>query len=144
MLTGKRTSSGSEGDVERYAMMDERKRKRMISNRESARRSRMRKELHMKDLNNQISNFKNSNSKIVQEMNAVRQLYAAVEDENRSLRAELAELRNKLESLEMILSYVRGASGCSMDISQGGPLLKPWQVSPQSKPLVASSGMLLF
>ncbi|KAA8527384.1 hypothetical protein F0562_034901 [Nyssa sinensis] len=138
MSSGKRTSSGSEGD-ERYAMMDEKKRKRMISNRESARRSRMKKDLHMRDLNNQISNFKNSNSKIVEEINTVRQLYVAVEAENQSLRAQMAELRNKLESLEMVLSYVRGACGRSMDISQD-PLIRPWQVVPQSLPVMASPG----
>uniref|UniRef100_A0A5B7AU47 Putative ocs element-binding factor 1-like n=1 Tax=Davidia involucrata TaxID=16924 RepID=A0A5B7AU47_DAVIN len=135
VFSGKRSSSGSEGD--------ERKRKRMISNRESAKRSRMRKELHMKDLNNEISNFKNSRNKIVQEINTVGRLYGAVEAENQILRAELDELRNKLESLEIILSYVRGVSGCSMDITQDF-LLKPWQALRQSVPLLASPGMLLF
>ncbi|XP_059646681.1 bZIP transcription factor 53-like [Cornus florida] len=155
MLPGKVliiTSSGSEGD-ERYAKMDERKRKRMMSNRESARRSRMRKEQHIKELNNQVSYLKSSNNVIVQEMNSVRQLWSGVESENMVLRAQLADLKNRLESLEIVLSYMRGTStstststsGCSMAICQDDPLLKPLQVSCQSMPLMASyAGMFRF
>ncbi|XP_059646725.1 bZIP transcription factor 44-like [Cornus florida] len=132
------TGSGSEGD-DRCAKMDERKRKRMMSNRESARRSRMRKEQHMKELNNQVSYLKRSNNVIFEEMNSVRQLWSGVESENMVLRAQLAELKKRLESLEIVLSYMRSTStstsmsGCSMAISS------------QSMPLMAfSAGMSQF
>ncbi|XP_047150266.1 bZIP transcription factor 44-like [Vigna umbellata] len=56
-------NSGSEEDLQ--ALMDQRKRKRMTSNRESAQRSRMRKEKHLDDLVTQVAQLRKENQQIL-------------------------------------------------------------------------------
>uniref|UniRef100_D6MKP3 Transcription factor n=1 Tax=Lycoris longituba TaxID=272140 RepID=D6MKP3_9ASPA len=86
--------------------MDLRKRKRMQSNRESARRSRQRKQKHLDDLNAQVSQLRKENGQIVTALNITTQHYLGVEAENSVLRTQMMELRNRLESLNEILSIV--------------------------------------
>ncbi|KAL7178276.1 hypothetical protein ACSBR2_031430 [Camellia fascicularis] len=131
-------SSSSEGS-ERCAMVDEKMRKRMISNRESARRSRKRREEHIKVLNCQLTMFKNTNIEIVQKINSITQQSMAVEMENQILTRQHNELTKRLESLEIVASYV---CGYLQDIPQYDS--QPWQVPGQSVPLMASVGMFKF
>lgn len=97
------SSSGSEGAGPEQ-VMDIRKRKRMQSNRESARRSRLRKQKHLDDLAVQVSELKAQNNKVLSTTNATTQLYLDVEAENSVLRAQLAELSNRLQSLNDIIN----------------------------------------
>lgn len=140
METAKRSTSGSSED-ERYAVMDEKKRKRMISNRESARRSRMKRDQHMKDLNNQIIFFKNKRNEMIRKINEFTRRYAAVETENRVLRAQREELRKRLESAQLVSSYLDGYN--SVDIADD-PWLKPWQPPSQALPMMTSAGFFQF
>ncbi|KAJ6929910.1 ocs element-binding factor 1-like [Populus alba x Populus x berolinensis] len=86
--------------------MDLRKRKRMISNRESARRSRMKKQKHLDDLTGQLGQLARENNEILTRMNAVSQLYMHIEAENSILRAQMAELSHRLGSLNEIIEYI--------------------------------------
>lgn len=132
-------SSSSEDDGNKYASItDFKKRKRMISNRESARRSRMKREQHIKDLNDQITYFTSKSSEILKKTNEVGRRYMAVEAENRILRVHGEELKKRLEFLEKMLdSYSRknvvgenNDDECfMMDILQD-PSLKPWLQPP--------------
>lgn len=137
-------SSSSEDDENRYATItDEKKRKRMISNRESARRSRMKREQHIKDLNDQITYFRTRRGEIVQKTNDIKKRYVAVESENRMLRMHGEELKKRLRFLEeMLLSYNSSSSSSNavvenkddddcfvMDILQD-PDFKPWLQPP--------------
>lgn len=97
-------NSGSEEDLQQ--LMDQRKRKRMISNRESARRSRMRKQKHLDDLMAQVSTLRKENNQILTSMNVTTQHYLNVEAENSILRAQLSELSHRLESLNEIIAYL--------------------------------------
>ncbi|XP_055815678.1 bZIP transcription factor 11-like [Solanum dulcamara] len=97
-------NSGSEEDLQQ--LMDQRKRKRMISNRESARRSRMRKQKHLDDLMAQVSALRNENNQILTSMNVTTQHYLNVEAENSILRAQLSELSHRLESLNEIIAVL--------------------------------------
>ncbi|XP_021759924.1 bZIP transcription factor 11-like [Chenopodium quinoa] len=97
-------NSGSEGDLQQ--MMDERKRKRMASNRESARRSRMRKQKHIEDLMVQVDQLKRGNNQILQTTNLTTQQFVNVEAENSVLKAQMNELNQRLQSLNDILNYM--------------------------------------
>ncbi|KAF9604564.1 hypothetical protein IFM89_008008 [Coptis chinensis] len=137
-------SSGSEGDPQ-YVVIDERKKRRMISNRESARRSRMRKQQHLDELINKVEQLKKENVEILQRVNATSQVYVNVESENSILRAQMSELSDRLLSLNSVLHVVEEVSGFSMDIPEiPDPLLKPWQLPCPSLPITASSSMFKF
>ncbi|KAG8632418.1 bZIP transcription factor 44 [Manihot esculenta] len=97
-------NSGSEEDVQN--LMDQRKRKRMQSNRESARRSRQKKQQHLDKLMSQVTELKRDNSQILTSINITTQHYLNVEAENSILRAQMVELNQRLESLNEILNYI--------------------------------------
>ncbi|KAJ4834356.1 hypothetical protein Tsubulata_038376, partial [Turnera subulata] len=97
-------NSGSEGDMQ--VLMDQRKRKRMQSNRESARRSRMRKQKHLDDLMAQVTQLRKDNSQILSSINITTQRFLTVEAENSVLRAQMVELGHRLDSLTEILNYI--------------------------------------
>ncbi|XP_042511739.1 bZIP transcription factor 53 [Macadamia integrifolia] len=121
------TSSGSEGDPQ-YAGIDERKRKRMLSNRESARRSRQKKQQHLDDLINQVSQLQKQNSEIAQRAETILQHYNQIESENQIMRARMAELNDRLGSLNSLLGFME--DDLFTNTSQiSDPLLKPWQLS---------------
>ncbi|XP_052191015.1 bZIP transcription factor 44-like [Diospyros lotus] len=129
----------SEGD-DQYAMVDEKKRKRKISNRESARRSRMRREQHIKDLNREIAFLGKRNNEIVQKISYLKRTSITVELENQMLKEQHDKLAKRLESLEIVCSYV---CGYQRDIPRCNS--QPWQVSHQPLPLITTSvGMLQF
>ncbi|KAG5624957.1 hypothetical protein H5410_010175 [Solanum commersonii] len=104
-------NSGSEEDLQQ--LMDQRKRKRMISNRESARRSRMRKQKHLDDLMGQVTSLRRENNQILTSMNVTTQHYLNVEAENSILRAQLSELSRRLESLNEIIAVLDANNNCN-------------------------------
>ncbi|XP_065860333.1 bZIP transcription factor 53 [Euphorbia lathyris] len=137
-------SSGSDSDP-RYANVDARKRKRMISNRESARRSRMRKQKQMEDLVNEASQLQNENGKLIQNINISSEHYAQVESANNVLRAQAMELTERLRSLNSVLQIVEEVSGLTMEIPEiPDPLLRPWQLPCPVQPIMASADMFEY
>ncbi|GAB4830575.1 bZIP transcription factor 53 [Ancistrocladus abbreviatus] len=136
MMQQRQVSSGSEEDP-RYANMDERKRKRMISNRESARRSRMRKQQHLDDLVKEVTKLQSENAKLMKSINESTQYYIGVESENNVLRAQVMELTDRLRSLNSVLQIVEEVSGLAMDIPEiPDALLEPWQLPCPVPPTV--------
>lgn len=113
-------SGGSSGE----GIEEQRKRKRMISNRESARRSRMRKQKHLDELMSQASQLSNDNNRILTSINMVTHLYENVEAQNSVLRAQMSELTHRLQSLNEIVmncinfgvheEMIGGSSGVSL------------------------------
>lgn len=104
------TSSGS-GSLQisdetdpHHTTTDIRKRKRMLSNRESARRSRMRKQQHLDDLTAQLTHLRAENNHIRTNMNLVNQLHLNMASENSVLRAQISELTHRLQALTDIIS----------------------------------------
>ncbi|PWA35333.1 basic-leucine zipper domain-containing protein [Artemisia annua] len=87
-------------------LVDERKTKRMVSNRESARRSRMRKQKLMDDLLTQVSQLRNENNRVMADVSITMQHYGNVEAENSVLRARVVELGHRLESLNQIIAVM--------------------------------------
>ncbi|KAK4733485.1 hypothetical protein R3W88_007746 [Solanum pinnatisectum] len=83
--------------------INERKRKRMISNRESARRSRMRKQTHLENLRNESNRLKLENRELTKRVQLVTGHYQLVERNNEMLRAESILLQQRLEGIRYIL-----------------------------------------
>ncbi|KAL9662109.1 hypothetical protein QQ045_026937 [Rhodiola kirilowii] len=108
-LSNQLPNSGSEGDLNQ----DQRKRKRMLSNRESARRSRMRKQQHLDGLVNQVNKLKEENSHIMTAITITTQKYLNVESESSILRAQMAELSHRLQSLSEIANFINSNTSSS-------------------------------
>ncbi|KAJ0976372.1 hypothetical protein J5N97_018337 [Dioscorea zingiberensis] len=128
------------------SVMEQRKRKRMLSNRDSARRSRMKKQQHLDDLINQVSHLKNENVQILMQVDLIKQQYLIMDSENSVLRTEIMDLTERLTSLNSVLHFVEEFSGMAIDIPKiPDPLLKPWQ-HPCSTlpPITASSTMFQY
>lgn len=123
------TSSGSSlvqnsaSEEELQVVMDQRKRKRMISNRESARRSRMRKQKHLDDLRAQVAELSKENHQIGTNINITTQHYLGIEAENSVLRAQVGELSHRLESLNEIVSFLNVSNRVfESGVAHNGPI----------------------
>ncbi|KAF5740793.1 bZIP transcription factor family protein [Tripterygium wilfordii] len=108
VCTGQLQNSGSEEELQQ--LMDQRKRKRMQSNRESARRSRMRKQKHLDDLMAEVVQLRKENNQILTSINLSTQHFLNIEAENSILRAQTMELGQRLESLNEILHFINTTS----------------------------------
>ncbi|MQL05527.1 bZIP transcription factor, partial [Escherichia coli] len=119
-------------------MIDERKRKRMLSNRESARRSRMRKQKQLEDLTDEISRLQGTNKKIVESIKVKEEACVEFEASNTILRAQTMELTERLRFLKSILEIAEEVNGFSVEMPEiPDPLLKPWQIPHLTQPIVA-------
>lgn len=139
-------SSGSHSGKSDGGDIDQRKQRRMISNRESARRSRMRKRKHVNDLTAQVSGLQFENGRIVRSVGLTNQLYLRLEAENSVLRAQLVELSSRLESLNGIISYVNYMNelcknGAELDgCVNGGDL---WDTMHANPPIMTHVDLLM-
>lgn len=105
-LTRPRSNSGSDEDLhDQQEIMDQKKKKRMISNRESARRSRMRRQKQLDDLTVKVSQLKKEKNEFISRISLITQHYLIVESENSVLSAQKAELSHRLGSLLQIISF---------------------------------------
>lgn len=145
-------NSGSEGDLQ--LLMDERKRRRMLSNRESARRSRMRKQKHLDDLMSQVVQLRRENGDILTAYKLTTQQYITVEAENSVLRTQMAELNSRLQSLSEILEYMNSMNSAAVggylcDATSPPPLpivdsfMNPWSLLAANQPIMASADMFI-
>ena len=136
-------SPGSESD--QLKAVDHRKRRRMESNRESARRSRMRKQQHLDELIRQMAQLEEENGRVAAQVNAYAQQAGKLETENAVLGAQVRELTQRLQSLNTVLRMVQDFSGVAMEIPEiPDPLLKPWQLPCPSQAITASADMFQY
>ncbi|KZV37681.1 Basic leucine-zipper 44 [Dorcoceras hygrometricum] len=115
-------NSGSEENLQ-LLLLDQRRRNRMISNRESARRSRLRKQKRLDDLMAQVAELRKENSQILTRFNATVQHYLNVEAENTVIRAQAAELSHRLQSLNEIARFVSACGGFCASAEEEQPFV---------------------
>ncbi|KAM0062842.1 putative transcription factor bZIP family [Helianthus debilis subsp. tardiflorus] len=83
---------------------DETRNKRKISNRESARRSRMRKQKHLEDVKSQVTRYKMVNHQLMERLRLVNHNGQIVQQENQWLLLELVMLQQKLNHLHILMA----------------------------------------
>lgn len=100
-------SASDEGDNQLHNNMiiDERKRRRMISNRESARRSRMRKQKHLDELWSQVVRLRNENFSLLDKLNQLLESHDKGVDENARLKEEVSGLRQMVADAQLSTTY---------------------------------------
>lgn len=95
-------NSDSKGSNRSAGSADDRKRRRMISNRESARRSRWRKKQHLEDVTEQFNLFTVENRELKNRLSQIISQYHIVRKENELLRSERIALAARLSDLYQI------------------------------------------
>nr|DAD41564.1 TPA_asm: hypothetical protein HUJ06_015887 [Nelumbo nucifera] len=99
------SNSGSDEPNPSVLAVDERRQRRMKSNRESARRSRMRKQKHLEDLRNQVNRLRIENRDMTNRLGIVVHNCYLIRKDNDRLRLESVFLRQRLSDISRILRY---------------------------------------
>ncbi|KAE8722144.1 calvin cycle protein CP12-2 [Hibiscus syriacus] len=91
----------------------EKKRKKMESNRESARKSHEKKKKQMDDLTNEVSALQEEKNDSIKNVILCTERFMNMESANNTLRAQATEYTNRIKSLKMTLQlhYARQGSG---------------------------------
>ncbi|KAI4387196.1 hypothetical protein MLD38_005045 [Melastoma candidum] len=92
------SSSNSDGTDPVDPLTNQRKKRRMISNRESARRSRMRKQKHLEDLTSEVDRLKFENAQLLDQLRSALCHCQRSSYDNKYLRLENSILSEKLRT----------------------------------------------
>ncbi|XP_047950892.1 light-inducible protein CPRF2-like [Salvia hispanica] len=117
----KSTTSGSSGEqsdddeaegenesTQNMDPTDAKRMRRMLSNRESARRSRRRKQAHLSELETQVSQLRVENSSLLKRLTDISHKYNEAAVDNRVLKADVETLRAKVKMAEETVKRVTG------------------------------------
>jgi hypothetical protein len=117
-------TSGSDSDSESMFDMDGglydqgtnptdvKRMRRMVSNRESARRSRKRKQAHLVELETQVDQLRGDNASIFKQLTDANQQFTTAVTDNRILKSDVEALRMKVKLAEEMVA--RGALSCGL------------------------------
>ena len=89
---------------------DVKRARRMLSNRESARRSRRRKQEQMNEFDTQVNQLRTEHSTLLGRLTDMNQKYDAAAVDNRILRADIETLRTKVKMAEETVKRVTGVN----------------------------------
>ncbi|GAA0148402.1 DNA-binding transcription factor [Lithospermum erythrorhizon] len=84
-------------------LTEDRKQRRKLSNRESARRSRVRKQQHLENLRNQVTGLLMRNRELTNRLRLVTHHYQLARSENQQLRSESNILRQRIWELQQVI-----------------------------------------
>ncbi|KAJ8758703.1 hypothetical protein K2173_000424 [Erythroxylum novogranatense] len=87
--------------------------RRMVSNRESARRSRRRRQAHLADLEFQVERLAGENASLSRQLSDAAQQYSNANTNNRVLKSDVEALRAKVKLAEDMVT--RGSVTCSLN-----------------------------
>ncbi|KAK6287724.1 hypothetical protein POUND7_013903 [Theobroma cacao] len=103
----------------------------MISNRESARRSRMRKQKHLENLRNQVNRLRIENRELTNRLRFVLYHCHRVRTDNDRLRSEYSMLQQKFWDIRQILLFKQ-----LQQFSSAWPCNNVTAMSEQTPPLI--------
>ncbi|XP_023002073.1 light-inducible protein CPRF2-like isoform X1 [Cucurbita maxima] len=120
---------GEDGTSEHKDPAHAKRVRRMLSNRESARRSRKRKQAHLTELETQVAELRVENSALLKRFNDISQKYNESAINNRVLKADLETLKAKVQMAEETVRRIMGSkpmfygevSSMSMQSFDGSP-----------------------
>nr|APZ88643.1 transcription factor bZIP2 [Bambusa emeiensis] len=92
--------------------METKRIKRMVSNRESARRSRRRKQTQLTGLESQVEQLKGENASLCKQLTEANQQFTTAVTDNRILKSDVEALRIKVKMAEDLVA--RSAMSCSL------------------------------
>ncbi|KAL5768248.1 hypothetical protein ACOSP7_014803 [Xanthoceras sorbifolium] len=99
---------GETATTENMDPTDAKRVRRMLSNRESARRSRRRKQAHLTELETQVSQLRVENSSLLKRLSDISQKYNESSVDNRVLKADVETLRAKVKMAEETVKRITG------------------------------------
>ncbi|KAJ6818210.1 basic leucine zipper 9 [Iris pallida] len=94
-------------------IIDIKRMRRMVSNRESARRSRKRKQAHLTELELQVDQLRGENSSLYKQLTDANHEFTDAVTDNRVLKSDVEALRVKVKMAEDLVT--RGSLTCSLD-----------------------------
>ncbi|XP_073304214.1 basic leucine zipper 43-like [Primulina huaijiensis] len=104
-MSSNSTSDEAEDQYQLSNIIDERKKRRMISNRESARRSRMRKQRHLDELRSHVLRLRTEHHNLIDKLNILSESHDKILHENARLKEEASDLREVVTELSISNSY---------------------------------------
>ncbi|KAL8142276.1 hypothetical protein V2J09_015308 [Rumex salicifolius] len=106
-------STSDEAEENQVEVIDERKRRRMISNRESARRSRMRKQRQIDELWTQVMKLRTENQNLLSKLKQAAECHGKVLQENAQLKQESQGLKEMVAGFQIDGSYSSVLKECN-------------------------------
>ncbi|GAA0184447.1 basic leucine zipper transcription factor [Lithospermum erythrorhizon] len=135
------TTSGSSGDqsdddevdcgtIKSLDPADAKRRRRMLSNRESARRSRRRKQAHLTELETKVSELRVENSSLTKRLTDASTKYNEVVVDNRVLKADVETLRAKVKMAEETVKRITGLNPFLQTLTEISTMMPTYSGSP--------------